>query len=175
MQPFCSIEKISTFVPLLENRATQRELSSAGSEHLPYKQRVIGSNPIAPTKGRLFVWGVCGRGETESALFLSVARELSSAGSEHLPYKQRVIGSNPIAPTKGRLFVWGVCGRGETESALFLSVARELSSAGSEHLPYKQRVIGSNPIAPTERRVGIPTTLFLYPLISFSVVIPLII
>ena len=28
---------------------THRELSSAGSEHLPYKQRVIGSNPIAPT------------------------------------------------------------------------------------------------------------------------------
>ncbi len=25
------------------------ELSSAGSEHLPYKQGVIGSNPIAPT------------------------------------------------------------------------------------------------------------------------------
>ena len=125
MQPFCSIEKISTFAPLLENRATQRELSSAGSEHLPYKQRVIGSNPIAPTKGRLFVWRVWGRGEAESALFLSVARELSSAGSEHLPYKQRVIGSNPIAPTKGR--------------------------------------------------VGIPTTLFLYLLISFSAVMPLII
>jgi hypothetical protein len=28
------------------------ELSSAGSEHLPYKQRVIGSNPIAPTKAK---------------------------------------------------------------------------------------------------------------------------
>jgi hypothetical protein len=27
-----------------------RELSSAGSEHLPYKQRVGGSNPTAPTK-----------------------------------------------------------------------------------------------------------------------------
>ena len=27
-----------------------RELSSAGSEHLPYKQRVGGSNPSAPTK-----------------------------------------------------------------------------------------------------------------------------
>jgi hypothetical protein len=27
----------------------QRELSSAGSEHLPYKQRVGGSNPSAPT------------------------------------------------------------------------------------------------------------------------------
>ncbi len=26
-----------------------RELSSAGSEHLPYKQRVTGSNPVAPT------------------------------------------------------------------------------------------------------------------------------
>ena len=27
-----------------------RELSSAGSEHLPYKQRVGGSNPSAPTR-----------------------------------------------------------------------------------------------------------------------------
>ncbi len=27
-----------------------RALSSAGSEHLPYKQRVGGSNPSAPTK-----------------------------------------------------------------------------------------------------------------------------
>ena len=28
---------------------TNREHSSAGSEHLPYKQRVRGSNPFAPT------------------------------------------------------------------------------------------------------------------------------
>ncbi len=27
-----------------------REYSSAGSEHLPYKQRVRGSNPCAPTR-----------------------------------------------------------------------------------------------------------------------------
>lgn len=27
-----------------------REHSSAGSEHLPYKQGVTGSNPVAPTK-----------------------------------------------------------------------------------------------------------------------------
>jgi len=27
----------------------ERELSSAGSEHLPYKQGVTGSNPVAPT------------------------------------------------------------------------------------------------------------------------------
>ena len=26
------------------------EFSSAGSEHLPYKQRVTGSNPVTPTK-----------------------------------------------------------------------------------------------------------------------------
>ena len=28
----------------------KREHSSAGSEHLPYKQRVRGSNPFAPTR-----------------------------------------------------------------------------------------------------------------------------
>ena len=32
-----------------------RELSSVGSEHLPYKQRVIGSNPIAPTRKKKIV------------------------------------------------------------------------------------------------------------------------
>ena len=29
---------------------TKREFSSAGLEHLPYKQRVGGSNPSTPTK-----------------------------------------------------------------------------------------------------------------------------
>jgi hypothetical protein len=28
----------------------KREFSSAGSEHLPYKQGVTGSNPVTPTK-----------------------------------------------------------------------------------------------------------------------------
>ena len=28
----------------------EREISSAGSEHLPYKQGVTGSNPVSPTK-----------------------------------------------------------------------------------------------------------------------------
>ena len=50
-------------------------------EHLPYKQRVIGSSPIAPT-----------------TLFFKLGR-LAQLG-EHLPYKQRVIGSSPIAPTR---------------------------------------------------------------------------
>ncbi len=31
-------------------RNRKREFSSAGSEHLPYKQRVGGSNPSTPTK-----------------------------------------------------------------------------------------------------------------------------
>ena len=30
----------------------KRELSSAGSEHLPYKQGVTGSNPVGPTSLR---------------------------------------------------------------------------------------------------------------------------
>jgi hypothetical protein len=34
---------------LLQQCSEPRELSSAGSEHLPYKQRVTGSNPVAPT------------------------------------------------------------------------------------------------------------------------------
>ena len=31
----------------------KREISSAGSEHLPYKQGVTGSNPVSPTKEAL--------------------------------------------------------------------------------------------------------------------------
>ena len=38
-------KKVRTFAPAIPNRA----LSSAGLEHLPYKQRVGGSNPSAPT------------------------------------------------------------------------------------------------------------------------------
>jgi len=34
-------------------RATKREISSVGLEHLPYKQGVTGSNPVSPTKASL--------------------------------------------------------------------------------------------------------------------------
>ena len=54
-----------------------RAVSSVGSEHLVYTQRVGGSNPSPPT-----------------------GRVLSSVGSEHLVYTQRVRGSNPLEPTK---------------------------------------------------------------------------
>ncbi len=44
---FCFSATSPIFVTLVITQ--ERELSSAGSEHLPYKQRVGGSNPSAPT------------------------------------------------------------------------------------------------------------------------------
>ena len=66
------------------------ELSSAGSERLPYKQRVGGSNPSAPTT------------ENQPLTVMQVVflcREHSSVGLERLLDKQEVCGSNPHVPT----------------------------------------------------------------------------
>ena len=68
----------------IKNKFPFRAFSSAGSEHLPYKQRVGGSNPSTPTPNKIVKFPL---------------RAFSSAGSEHLPYKQRVGGSNPSTPT----------------------------------------------------------------------------
>ena len=38
-------KKSSTFAPAFEKEVKTRAFSSAGLEHLPYKQRVCGSNP----------------------------------------------------------------------------------------------------------------------------------
>ena len=46
-----SSKKSNTFASQLTKRPF-RAFSSAGSEHLPYKQRVGGSNPSTPTKHR---------------------------------------------------------------------------------------------------------------------------
>ncbi len=62
-----------------------RVLSSVGSEHLVYTQRVGVRIPQDPQKGN----------ETFKKI-----RVLSSVGSEHLVYTQRVRGSNPLGPTK---------------------------------------------------------------------------
>jgi putative endonuclease len=46
------LHNVESLINLQSRFATgrfRRELSSAGSEHLPYKQRVGGSNPSAPT------------------------------------------------------------------------------------------------------------------------------
>ena len=59
-----------------------RAISSAGSEHLPYKQGVTGSNPVSPTSlTRGFFWAI------------------SSVGLERLLDRQEVTGSNPVLPT----------------------------------------------------------------------------
>ena len=51
---FCYVVKSSYLCKRIQEREFDqnnqlREYSSVGSEHLPYKQRVIGSNPITPT------------------------------------------------------------------------------------------------------------------------------
>ena len=51
---FGANKKRSIFATLLNEAVNvklkvKRELSSVGSEHLPYKQRVDGSNPSVPT------------------------------------------------------------------------------------------------------------------------------
>ena len=85
-EKFAYFRKKAYFCIAFETK--ERAFSSAGSEHLPYKQRVGGSNPSTLYKHRAF----------------------SSAGSEHLPYKQRVGGSNPSTPTQdtfqGYLFLY---------------------------------------------------------------------
>lgn len=48
--PLVFFQKGVSLHPLFNKATYQRVLSSAGSEHLPYKQRVNGSNPLAPTK-----------------------------------------------------------------------------------------------------------------------------
>ena len=115
-------------------REETRAFSSAGSEHLPYKQRVGGSNPSTPTNKYDFFL----------KHQISKYWAFSSAGSEHLPYKQRVGGSNPSTPTNKYDFFL----------KHQISKYWAFSSAGSEHLPYKQRVGGSNPSTPT--LLGLP-------------------
>ena len=45
-QYFCNLKKTASLVKKASNKG---EFSSAGSEHLPYKQGVTGSNPVTPT------------------------------------------------------------------------------------------------------------------------------
>ena len=69
-----------------------RELSSAGSERLPYKQRVGGSNPSAPT--------TMSATYSDASGFFFDKREHSSVGLERLLDKQEVSGSNPLISTR---------------------------------------------------------------------------
>ena len=80
----------------IRNQAT-RALSSAGSEHLVYTQRVGGSNPSAPTKGR----------QNSLPFFISYQPLLSSkirtkGGRVRNAFTRNKVPSNPSAPTEGR-------------------------------------------------------------------------
>ncbi len=77
-------------------RKETRALSSAGSEHLPYKQRVGSDIFTAKKRWKIWMFKIL---LVLLHRFRKETRALSSAGSEHLPYKQRVGGSNPSAPT----------------------------------------------------------------------------
>ena len=54
-QKFAGKKKSRTFASLLKRK--RGALSSVGSEHLPYKQRVGGSNPSAPTTDKETPYG----------------------------------------------------------------------------------------------------------------------
>ena len=132
-----------------------RAFSSAGLEHLPYKQRVGGSNPSTPTT-KAGITGAHGEGEEKTLEWWQSRYKktgaFSSAGLEHLPYKQRVGGSNPSTPTT-KAGITGAHGEGEEKTLEWWQSRYKktgaFSSAGLEHLPYKQRVGGSNPSTPT--------------------------
>ena len=96
----CSYQKKLYLCSAFQNDGGFRAFSSAGSEHLPYKQRVGGSNPSTPTKTK--ITKLHHEEKSRSHEF----RAFSSAGSEHLPYKQRVGGSNPSTPTQKSTFRW---------------------------------------------------------------------
>ena len=51
----CTYQKKLYLCTAFQNDEGFRAFSSAGSEHLPYKQRVGGSNPSTPTKPRNFI------------------------------------------------------------------------------------------------------------------------
>lgn len=57
-------------------------ISSAGSEHLPYKQGVTGSNPVSPTKAKslyLKAFGFFYLSKTDRKILKKLAKKLSIA------------------------------------------------------------------------------------------------
>ena len=113
------------------------EHSSVGSEHLPYKQRVLGSNPCAPTQE-----GV----------------KLCSLAPFFMPYKPRVLGSppargrragNPFAPTRKKVklnsLAFFLC---LTSSGSLFPHLKKLGKPARRQSAAEQ---AGNPCAPTRR------------------------
>ena len=89
----------------------KRALSSAGSERLPYKQRVGGSNPSAPTKkakSKGFAFSCIAIGRSESvANQMSDNTELTKVGIYNSP-SSRLISSNSVRMDCRRPIIWDV-------------------------------------------------------------------
>lgn len=73
------------------------EHSSVGSEHLPYKQRVSGSNPFARTG--IEINFKRNKMETDKKGTADKICLRSSVGLEHLTFNERVMSSNLIGDT----------------------------------------------------------------------------
>ena len=72
----------------------KRVLSSAGSEHLPYKQRVGGSNPSTPTKSDLS----CGKSLFDTFADFSIFAYLSIFLHHEKKFAVMVV---PFTPCRG--------------------------------------------------------------------------
>ena len=88
-----------------KRRPTNGSIAQLG-EHLPYKQRVIGSSPIGPIYTSIYggiaqlarargSYPRCRRFKSYSRYLHGILAQLG----EHLPYKQRVTGSSPVTST----------------------------------------------------------------------------
>ena len=102
-------------VTTITKNFTRRALSSAGSERLPYKQRVGGSNPSAPTSGSLAQlyrasdYGSEGyRLESYRSHIFDIIETLGGYQSGQMGQTVNLLvvtfgGSNPSPPTAARL------------------------------------------------------------------------
>jgi hypothetical protein len=80
--------QILAFAIVLFDNFINRALSSAGSEHLPYKQGVVGSNPSAPTDNQ---------SRSQNSLFLLKLKNYFFPNRSLACLRQ--VNSNPLAPT----------------------------------------------------------------------------
>ena len=127
---------------LKTSKRQARALSSVGLEHLPYKQRVGGSTPSAPTK------------ESRRTQCGGIFHSLPTLPPPHAG--ANATGAKPKGSHGQVIFTFYVkksaknLEDSQKNHTFALRQARALSSVGLEHLPYKQRVGGSTPSAPTK-------------------------
>ena len=97
------VEFCRTFATAFEemsNHHDERAFSSAGSEHLPYKQRVGGSNPSTPTRfaeiAQLVEHNLAKVGVASSSLVFRSSSCCYSSVVEHFLGKEEVTSSSLV-------------------------------------------------------------------------------